>query len=295
MTSWNRFLAGFTLAVTVVFTAVAASPEGPLALRWVGDPDTANAVVLPTAAVLLNDERIALAVDVKSSTKGIRTVLIGQADIGGSGRYRVEGLPEESDVTFHPVAWDALVPVVHPLNPLGNLSVGDIKRVLRGDVSNWRQLGGPDAPIRFIAHEDIFAGVEYVLMNQLFGSIDVEFEKAELVADDFNIGAAVAADPNAIAVMSMASARHFPVKPLNLDGVAANIDTLKSGEYRLFRPLYMVLASSHQQRDALERVVKFVESAKVRPAIRAAGAVPYREAVVLVIRGMDIQRDLIAE
>ena len=93
----------------------------------------------------------------------------------------------------------------------------------------------------------------------------------------------------------MASARHFPVKPIELAGVAANIDTLKSGEYRLFRPLYLILAPSHQQRDALETVVKFLESAKARPAIRDAGAIPYREAVVLVVRGMDIQRDLIAE
>ncbi|MCP5230824.1 MAG: substrate-binding domain-containing protein [Zoogloeaceae bacterium] len=272
-----------------------APPGGPVALRWVGDLDTANAVIRPLVTPLLSSENIALQIEPRTSTKGIRTVLLGQADIGGSGRYRIEGLPEETEVKLHPVAWDALVVVVHPDNPLGNIGVGDLKRLLLGEVTNWRQLGGGDGPIRLLAHEDSFAGIEYVLMNQLFGSTDVEFAGAELVADEFDIGGAVAADPQAVAVMSMASAQPLPLKPLSLAGVPPSVDTLKSGEYRLFRPLYLVRAPSHQHDEALDRIVSFVESARARPLIRAAGAVPYRQAVVLVVRGMDIQRELAAE
>lgn len=295
MRIWKRFVAGVGL-LALAMSAVAQTPPGaPLALRWVGDLDTANAVMRPLVTPLLRFEHIALELDPKTSTKGIRTVLLGQADIGGSGRYRIEGMPEESEVKFHPVAWDALVVVVHPSNPLGNIGIGDLKRLLLGKVTNWRQLGGADAPIRLIAHEDFFAGIDYVLMNQLFGSIDVEFAGAELVGDEFDIGGAVASDPNAVAVMSMASAMPISVKALSLNGVAPSVDTLKTGDYRLFRPLYLVRAPSTQNDEALDRIVRFVESARARPLIRAAGAVPYRQAVVLVVRGMDIQRALISE
>lgn len=275
--------------------AAGAAPNGPLVLRWVGDIDTANAVILPTVGALAQSDQIRMDVDVKTSASGIRTVLLGQADLGGSGRYRIEGLPEESEVKFHPVAWDALVVVVNPGNPIGNLSVKALKQLLSGEVDNWRQLGGPDLGVRLILHEDSFSGVEYVLMNQLFGSSDVEFPSAELVADDFDIGAAVATDPTAVSVMSLATAMHYPVKPLNLDGVVPDVANLKAGKYRLFRPLYLVRAPKNQQDDVIDRAINFIESVRARPLIRAAGAVPYREAVVLVVRGMDIQRELASE
>jgi phosphate transport system substrate-binding protein len=37
---------------------------------------------------------------------------------------------------------------VHPSNPVRQASLEDIKRILLGEITNWKQLGGPDLPIR---------------------------------------------------------------------------------------------------------------------------------------------------
>ncbi|WP_165775625.1 substrate-binding domain-containing protein [Paramylibacter kogurei] len=45
------------------------------------------------------------------------------------------------------IAFDGLVPIVNPSNTIQSISVTMIRKILRGDVVNWKQLGGEDRPI----------------------------------------------------------------------------------------------------------------------------------------------------
>jgi phosphate transport system substrate-binding protein len=41
--------------------------------------------------------------------------------------------------------------VIHPDNPVRSASLQDIRKILTGETNNWKQLGGPDLPIRIVA------------------------------------------------------------------------------------------------------------------------------------------------
>ena len=57
---------------------------------------------------------------------------------------------------------------VHPDNPVRKTSNDTMRRVLLGELTNWRELGGPDLPIRLVAVR-AGGGVEAAIQQQLLG------------------------------------------------------------------------------------------------------------------------------
>ena len=60
-------------------------------------------------------------------------------------RYKAEGMLES------PFCRDALVVITHIQNPVRNLTEDQLRSVFSGAVTNWKQVGGPDHPIRVIS------------------------------------------------------------------------------------------------------------------------------------------------
>lgn len=70
----------------------------------------------------------------------------GMGDLSDPIRARVLGL-------------DAIVPIVSPANPLKSISLADIEKIMSGDIQNWKELGGQDAPIAlFLDKETVSDG-----------------------------------------------------------------------------------------------------------------------------------------
>jgi len=56
---------------------------------------------------------------------------------------------------------------VHPSNPVRKASLDDIKRILLGEITNWKELGGPDMPIRVALTGG--GGIAAVIKSELLG------------------------------------------------------------------------------------------------------------------------------
>src|SRR3990172_2647974 len=80
------------------------------------------------------------------SVVGIEDLRSGKVDFAAACRQRSAGDPE--DVIFVQVAWDALVFIVHPSNPIDAISLNNVRSVYAGRVTDWRQLRGNKAPIK---------------------------------------------------------------------------------------------------------------------------------------------------
>lgn len=78
-------------------------------------------------------------------------------------------------MTQVPVAWDALAVIVNKTNPVQNKSLDDLRKVYLGQIRNWSELGGADAPIELLARKGKISGVGRTTRNLLFNKHDQGF------------------------------------------------------------------------------------------------------------------------
>ena len=139
-------------------------------IRWAGCGITKKAFMAELAAAYTEKTHIKV-------LRGIRESVALKIDLGGTCRMP---LPEynhsELYSTVHPVAWDALAVIVHPDNPIKNITTQQIRDVYLGKIKNWKQLGGKNAPIHLYVRKSKISGVGYAVRQYIFQDSGIEFD-----------------------------------------------------------------------------------------------------------------------
>lgn len=178
------------------------------------------------------------------ATLGIQAVGEGAADFGGTCRHCIATADDgELPLALTLVAWDALTVIVHPSNPVDELTVGQLRGVLEGKVTNWKELGGEDRPILVVARKGKTSGVGYMLRELILGEADFEFGPRTLRLESSGpVEKLVERSPGAIAISGVSSARLRALKLLRLGGVEPTQEQIAKGKYPYYRPLYIAHA-----------------------------------------------------
>jgi phosphate transport system substrate-binding protein len=219
-----------------------------------------------------------------------RTVSVNAVATRGACNIQANGQPAAVHTLFNPVAWDALVAIVHPHNPITNLSLRQLRKIYAGHVTNWRQLGGNDQPLELQVRRGKQAGVELTLREMVFQDPQRDFIAAAVHPTAEPLENAVETNAYALAVTAISNARKRDVKILSLDNKTASYDSIRSGAYRLYRPLYIAYEPDNPQRAEVERFIAYVHSGEGRAIIRIQGVVPYLDALNLVGRRHERRR-----
>jgi len=255
----------------------------PVTLKWVGCGISKKAFMKELAAGYEKKTGVIIDIQGGGATRGIRETAANNSDMGGTCRYKIGSAPEESRAVLEPLAWDALVVIVHPDNPVQNINFDQIRGLYLGKITNWKQLGGNDAPIRLMARKGKISGVGRALRKLVFANYNQEFKATEFVKSSGPLEKAVVKDINAIGVTGISSARKRKVKNLKLDGKEPSYDNIRKGEYGLYRPLYLAMNSQGKLYAEVQKFVKYAHSREGRDIIRNNGTVPYLEALKLVL------------
>src|SRR4030042_3788457 len=101
---------------------------------------------------------ISVFVEGSGSGNGIKALIEDGCDIANSSR---EMRPEEKDAAAKKgiqvkeilIAYDMIVPIVHPSNPIKNLTMDQTKAIYDGSIKNWKELGGNDDKIVVISRD----------------------------------------------------------------------------------------------------------------------------------------------
>jgi phosphate transport system substrate-binding protein len=116
-----------------------------------------------------------------------------------------------------------------------------------GKITNWKELGGEDAEIilgyRDQAGAGKYSGVGYMSRRLMFNDPNINFTEEGKILTYPSSGPlekAIVETPNMIGITGVSSAKKRDVKILKLDGLEASKENIASGEYPLFRPLYLV-------------------------------------------------------
>lgn len=292
------FIAGaFTFAMALgSFSAMAAADVKKL--TWAGCGISKNAFMSEMAAAY--EKKTGVVIDFKGggATKGIRQVSSREVDIGGTCRHIIDGrnempVPEERRVKLTPVAWDALAVVVHKDNPVSDISLAQVRALYTGQITNWKELGGHDAPIELYVRKGKISGVGRTLREIVFVDYDQEFVAKHLVDSSGPLERAIPTNINGIGITGVSSARKLDAKILRLDGKEASYDNIKNGDYLLYRPIYMVTHLQDHNPET-QRFIDFVMGAEGKKVMRSVGTVPYEDAISLWLKYIEQQNRAMA-
>lgn len=145
----------------------------------------------------------------------------------------------DADLWVQPVAVDGIVVVVHPDNPVRNLSLGEVQAIFSGRITNWAEVGGDDGAIRPISRER-GAGIRTIFSERVLGAQRVTIN-AEIRPNPTAVHDAVAADPHAIGYLTLGSLPdNAHVFALQIDSIPPTPSTTADQSYPLTTPLYWV-------------------------------------------------------
>ena len=203
------------------------------------------------------------------SSAGIQAVESGRCDIGLSSRNLKD---EEKDKGLEGtvLAYDGIAVIVHPDNPVSNLSLDDIKKVYTGEITNWKDLGGEDLQIVCIGRESGSGtrdGFEAATDTE-----DICKYRQELTSTG-DVITTVSNNNNAIGYASI-SALKDTVKAVDVEGISPNEENVKNQSYKIQRPFVLVTKKDAPLSASAKSFFEFATSEKASECISMAGVVP---------------------
>ncbi len=215
--------------------------------------------------------KIKVEVQTGGSTKGLTDLRQGLNDIGMLSR---DLKPEENDVKSHLIAIDGLVFAVHKKNAVKKLTTDQIKKIYKGEVTNWKDVGGADKKITVISKVEGRAALD--LFIHQFGIKSSEIKAQSLVGDNEHGLKLVKEDQSAIAYLSVSTVDTAikageAVSAVSLDGVDATPANLKNGTYKFSRSI--ILVTNEKTKTAALDLIKVAQSAEANKLIEKLGFV----------------------
>jgi len=279
MTDLARILTTFA-CLFVSYNSIADAVE----LNFVSCHVSKAAYVTDLANAYQQQTGVHINVHAGNSSSAIRDVQNGVADIGGTSRYLVANESIDSAVELMPVAWDALTFIVHTDNPVESISLEQAKAIYTGKIRYWSELGGSDQKIEVYAHKNKISGNGHTLRELLFSNTDKTIHASRVFDANELLEQAMTENPNAIAITGVSSARLQGIKIISLDGISPTVENIKSGDYGLYRPLYLSYNPNSPNIETVRNFISFAQSKPGRDVMRSNGVVPYRDAMSLVMK-----------
>ena len=175
-----------------------------------------------------------------------------------------------------PVALDALSIYVNTANPLTEISLPQARKIYTGQVTNWKEVGGNDAPITLYSRENNSG--TYVFFKEHVLQNDDYDPSAQTLPGTASVVNAVAHDPNGIGYGGIAYAEG--IKPLkikkddNAPAVEGTLENAQSGKYGLSRELFFYMFPNKNK--AADEFVAWVLSPDGQKIVTDVGYYPLK-------------------
>lgn len=232
-------LTGIVALLFILFSSVTSASAGNLRVDG-------STTVLPIAqkvaeAYMKEHPDVTIAVSGGGSGNGIKGIIDATIDIATSSRFiKDDEVKKAIEKGAYPVpfavAYDCIVPVVNPANPVSNLTLDQLKGIYKGEIKNWKELGGPDLKIVVISR-DTSSGTYEVWEEKVMKKERVS-PAAMLQASNGAIVQAVSTNKFAIGYIGLGYMNQS-VKALTVGGVPGSEETTLNGKYPISRPLFL--------------------------------------------------------
>ncbi|EAT58625.1 phosphate ABC transporter substrate-binding protein [Chlorobium ferrooxidans] len=228
------------LVALLSFTAEAGS-AAPVKTVVLDGSTTVGPVAKSFAAYFTRKYGVRVSVSESGSGNGAKSLINGSCTIATLSRpmkdaelaaARKKGVNPVATV----VAMDGLAIVVHPSNPVRAMTKTQISSIYNGRITNWKQVGGPNANIVVIQRESNSGTAES--FRDLVVGKGVQIKgSAETQSSNGSVKSRVSSTPTAIGYLGLGFVDRS-VKAVAVNGVMPDVKTVRSGSYPVARPLY---------------------------------------------------------
>ena len=265
----KKLVAMMMVAVLALTVLVGCGNNEPTGAVTTDGSTSMEKVIGGLGEAFQNETGIAFTYNPTGSGSGIKAVEEGRCDIGLSSRD-LKDEEKAAGLEGTVLAYDGIAIIVNPENPVKDLSLEQIAKIYKGEITNWSEVGGNDGEIVLIGRE---AGSG---TRDGFESI-TETEEAckyrQELTSTGDVITTVSQNPGAIGYASVASVKDSVIA-VTVDGIAPTDETIKDGSYVVQRPFVLVTKSDVQLSDAAQQFYDYITSTDAMGIITEAGVVP---------------------
>ena len=213
--------------------------------------------------------KVTVTAEFVGSGAGVEAVANGSADIGNASR-NLKDEEKAKGVVENIVAIDGIAVVVDPANTVEDLTMDQLAGSYDGTVTNWKDVGGSDAPIVVVGRES-GSGTRTAFEELL--KLEDKCKYANELDSTGAVMAKVASTPGAIGYVSL-DVLDDTVKALKLDGSEPTEENIKAGNYFLSRPFVMATKGEiSEQNDLVKALFDFIHSEEGTELVKSVGLI----------------------
>lgn len=213
--------------------------------------------------------KVTVTAEFVGSGAGVEAVNNGSADIGNSSR-NLKDEEKANGVAENIVAIDGIAVVVDPSNTVEDLTKQQLSDLYEGKVTNWKDVGGSDAPVVVVGRES-GSGTRSAF-EELLGLEDLCKYSNELDSTGA-VMAKVASTPGSIGYVSL-DVLDDTVKALKLEVAEPTEENIKAGSYFLSRPFVMATKGDiSQQNDLVKALFDYIYSEEGTEIVKSVGLI----------------------
>ena len=213
--------------------------------------------------------KVTVTAEFVGSGAGIEAVSNGTADIGNSSR-NLKDEEKAKGVAENIVAIDGIAVVVDPANTVEDLTKDQLTSIYDGSVTNWKDVGGNDAPIVVVGRE-AGSGTRGAFEELL--KLEDACKYSNELDSNGAVMAKVASTPGSIGYVSL-DVLDDTVKAVKLDGAESTEENIKAGKYFLSRPFVMATKGEiSEQSDLVKALFDFIYSDEGSELVKSVGLI----------------------
>lgn len=204
------------------------------------------------------------------SSAGIEALQAGSVDIGNASR-ELKDSETAAGVVENVVAIDGIAVVVNPATTVNDLTKEQLTKIYTGEITNWKDLGGEDAPIVVVGRE-AGSGTRGAFEELLGIEGQCVYTGGEIESTGA-VMAKVASTPGSIGYVSL-DVLDDTVTAVKLEGVEPTADNIKAGSYFLSRPFVMAtMGEVSEQNELVQALFEYLDSDEGKQLIESVGLI----------------------
>ena len=235
----KKFRTIILLTICLSFAATSVAMAGNLVIKG-------STTVLPIAqkcveAYRLKNPDVKISLSGGGSSNGIKALIDDSTDIANASRFIKDKEVNACNAKgIYPVpfavAYDSIIPVVHPSNPIKNITLEQLKAIYKGEITNFKDIGGEDRTI-VVTSRDTSSGT-YETWEKKVMKKERVVPSAQVMASNGAIVQAVSNNKNALGYIGIGYINDS-VKGLSVNNIVGSEETTLDGTYPISRPLFM--------------------------------------------------------